>query len=274
MLGGGETHIRALGGRAGGLRHSGDGGDAARRRGAGRPPRRSDGMRVLRVPPSGAGRAGKYAHGPAAPSGPLPGARALRRRSSCGARACSACPASSAGALARQSGRAPARGQRRDDGRGLHVGHRLDRRLRAAGWCGRPCRVRNLLLRDADAFVAMSRRDPPRSSWPRGRAGRKDAPLIPHGVDTERFRPASAEERATLRARGSALPAEALIVDLHGPAAARQGPGDPARGLSEVARDRSRARSSADRGLGRRAGAVGRGRAPERVARERPGSGA
>jgi glycosyltransferase involved in cell wall biosynthesis len=58
---------------------------------------------------------------------------------------------------------------------------------------------RNLLLRDADGFVAMSRairEEMLAASIPEERIA-----LIPHGVDTERFRPADAAERAALRAR-------------------------------------------------------------------------
>ena len=49
--------------------------------------------------------------------------------------------------------------------------------------------VRNVLLRDADAFVAMSRpiRDEMLAAGGPGGAHR----LLPHGVDTERFRPAT-----------------------------------------------------------------------------------
>jgi glycosyltransferase involved in cell wall biosynthesis len=69
--------------------------------------------------------------------------------------------------------------------------------------------VRNLLFRDADAFVAMSeaiRREFLDAGAPEGRVA-----LIPHGVDLARFRPASPEERAGLRAR-LGLPGDARIV--------------------------------------------------------------
>ncbi len=59
--------------------------------------------------------------------------------------------------------------------------------------------LRNTLLRDADAFVAMSRliRDEMQAaSVPAERIR-----LLPHGVDTTRFRPGRPEERAALRAR-------------------------------------------------------------------------
>ena len=59
--------------------------------------------------------------------------------------------------------------------------------------------LRNTLLRDASAFVAMSRliRDEMQAaSVPAERIR-----LLPHGVDTARFRPATPDERAALRAR-------------------------------------------------------------------------
>jgi glycosyltransferase involved in cell wall biosynthesis len=69
--------------------------------------------------------------------------------------------------------------------------------------------LRNRLMRDADAFVAMSRliRDEMRAaSVPAERIR-----LLPHGVDTARFHPASVEERASLRAR-LGLPGGLLAV--------------------------------------------------------------
>ena len=57
--------------------------------------------------------------------------------------------------------------------------------------------LRNLLFRDADAFVAMSR-EIERELRAAGVAPEKVA-YSPHGVDTERFRPGTPEERARLR---------------------------------------------------------------------------
>jgi glycosyltransferase involved in cell wall biosynthesis len=87
-------------------------------------------------------------------------------------------------------------------------GTRRDRGLaRRAIFAG--VRARNLLLRDGDAFVAMSRaiRD---EFLAAGVPGERLA-LIPHGVDVARFRPAGAAERAGLRAR-LGLPAGARII--------------------------------------------------------------
>ncbi len=68
----------------------------------------------------------------------------------------------------------------------------MGKALGGAGAAGRLARgataVRNRWLRDADAFVAMSRviRDEMLAA---GVPGERIA-LLPHGVDTERFRPA------------------------------------------------------------------------------------
>jgi glycosyltransferase involved in cell wall biosynthesis len=69
--------------------------------------------------------------------------------------------------------------------------------------------MRNRLLRDADAFLAMSRviRDEMLAA---GVPGERIV-LLPHGVDTERFRPADAGERAAMRAR-LGLPEGVLAV--------------------------------------------------------------
>jgi glycosyltransferase involved in cell wall biosynthesis len=83
----------------------------------------------------------------------------------------------------------------------------------AAGPAGRLARaataLRNRWLRDADAFVAMSRaiRDEMLGA---GIPGERIA-LLPHGVDTERFRPATVEEKLALR-RELGLPEEAVLA--------------------------------------------------------------
>jgi D-inositol-3-phosphate glycosyltransferase len=72
-----------------------------------------------------------------------------------------------------------------------------------AGPAGRLARAlfatRNRLLRDADAFVAMSRAI--REEMLAAGVPAERIALLPHGVDTERFRPAEPGERAALRAR-------------------------------------------------------------------------
>jgi glycosyltransferase involved in cell wall biosynthesis len=69
--------------------------------------------------------------------------------------------------------------------------------------------VRNLWLRDADAFVAMSRRI--RDEMAGAGIAADRVWLIPHGVDTARFRPASPEEAAALRRR-LGLPAAGVLI--------------------------------------------------------------
>jgi glycosyltransferase involved in cell wall biosynthesis len=72
-------------------------------------------------------------------------------------------------------------------------------------WAGRAlgkavrsiARVRSVLLRDADAFVAMS--TPIHEELIAHGVAPERARLIPHGVDTERFRPATPAERRALR---------------------------------------------------------------------------
>ena len=58
--------------------------------------------------------------------------------------------------------------------------------------------ARNLLLRDASAFVAMSTLI--RDEFVAAGAPEDRVHLVPHGIDTERFRPATGEERRALRA--------------------------------------------------------------------------
>jgi len=83
----------------------------------------------------------------------------------------------------------------------------------AAGPAGRLARgataLRNRWLRDADAFVAMSRaiRDEMLGA---GIPGERIV-LLPHGVDTERFRPATVEEKLALRSE-LGLPGGVLAV--------------------------------------------------------------
>ena len=119
-----------------------------------------------------------------------PALRALVRRarprttcSSCAARACSACRACLAGALARQARGAAARGQRRDVGRGLHLGHALARRpLRGLVVAGDAAVAQPLPARRRRVRGDVARSSAT-SSWPR-RARRSGRAHLPHGVDT------------------------------------------------------------------------------------------
>ncbi len=196
VLGGGEEHIRALGR---GLVRSGLSATVVTRRGERGWPECEDleGIRVVRVPPAGPGRTGKYRM--------IPGA--LR-------------------ALVRERGRydvVVVRGTRVLGLPGLVAGRALGKAVIlqpevngemtgevytwgkpwGAGAGGRTVRsaaaLRNRFFRDADGFVAMSgaiRREFLSAGAPEERVA-----LVPHGVDTDRFRPAAAEERAALRGR-------------------------------------------------------------------------
>ena len=74
-------------------------------------------------------------------------------------------------------------------------------------------RLRNVLLRDADAFVAMSRRIC--GEFLASGVSADRIAYLPHGVDTERFRPASSIEKAAVRGALD-LPTEALVVTYTG----------------------------------------------------------
>ncbi len=206
VLGGGEAHLRRLGAS---LVASGDPATVVTRRSEPSWPVAEDvdGVRVRRVPPSGPGRLGKYLMVPAA-------LRALAREARHhevlvvrGTRVLGL-PALAAGRLlglpvilqpeinGELDGSAFTWGKPwAGDGRG-----RLARAL---------VRARNLWLRDAEALVAMSSRI--RDEIRGAGVAAERVVRIPHGVDTTRFRPATPEEAAALRARLS-LPGGTLAV--------------------------------------------------------------
>jgi glycosyltransferase involved in cell wall biosynthesis len=206
VLGGGEQHLRSLARAlvAAGLpatvitRRSEPGWAAAEM---------LDGIRVLRVPPAGPARRGKYLMVPAA-------LRAMRREAPRhdvivvrGTRVLGLPCVVAARALGRPVVLQPeVNGEL--TGEVYTWGTRLDR-----PWPRRLVRTaiaaRNLLLRDADAFVAMSRAIE-REFLQAGVPVEKVA-YLPHGVDTQRFRPASPEEKAELRA-ALGWPADAVIA--------------------------------------------------------------
>jgi glycosyltransferase involved in cell wall biosynthesis len=206
VLGGGEAHIRDLGRR---LAATGFGATVVTRRGDASWPAREelDGIRVVRVPPPGPGRPGKYLMVPAA----LHALRGERSRYDVvvvrGTRVLGLPGLAAARAL----------------GKGVVLQPELNGELSgeaytwgkawSAGIAGRAVRLftaaRNLWLRDADRFVAMSRII--RSEMAAAGVPEERIALIPHGVDLGQFRPASPEERAGLRAR-LGWPAEDLVL--------------------------------------------------------------
>ena len=210
VLGGGEEHIRRLGK---GLVEAGLKVCVLTRKGKAGWPEHAvlDGIEVRRVPPEGPGRTGKYRMVPAA-------LRALRREREAfdllvvrGTRVLGL-----PGLLAGRALGKPVVLQAELNGEMSGEAYTWGTALARPGW--RPAvaaamRARNLLLRDADAFVAMSRLI--REEFLAAGLPEQRVHLIPHGVDTERFRPASPEERSALR-RALGLPPDALVVTYTG----------------------------------------------------------
>jgi glycosyltransferase involved in cell wall biosynthesis len=206
VLGGGEKHIRALGSA---LAATGMPATVITRRGEESWPSEEmvDGVRVLRVPPVGPGRTGKYRMVPAA-------LRALWRERHRfdvlvvrGTRVLGL-PGL---ALARMLGKAvvlQAEINGEMSGLAYTWGTRFERGPVAAlvrGATG----VRNLFLRDADAFVAMSRAI--RDEFEAAGVSRPKIAHIAHGVDVSRYQPADAAMKAEIRGR-LGLPAGARIA--------------------------------------------------------------
>ena len=206
VLGGAEAHTRTLSTL---LAASGMPCLVLTRRGDAAWPRDEilDGVRVLRVPPAGPGRTGKYRMVPAVVRGLVRERGAYDVIVVRGGRVL-APPAVVVGRALGKRVVLQSEVTGEMSGEIYTWGTRLDRRpIRAL------VRValspRNVLLRRADAFVAISSRirdeylaagvPPGRVVW------------IPHGVDTERYRPTTPEEKRALRQR-LGLPEEALIV--------------------------------------------------------------
>jgi glycosyltransferase involved in cell wall biosynthesis len=192
VLGGGETHLLRLGSA---LVAAGDAATVVTRRGERSWPAEEalNGIRVLRVPPSGPGRTGKFRMVPAALRAV---GREARRHDVLVVRGTRVPPA---GRARRQPGR---RDQPETNGEmsgeawtwGKAWARGPAKRLARLLFAGR-----NLWLRDADAFVAMSRAI--REEMVAAGVPGERVFVLPHGVDTERFRPADPAERAALRAR-------------------------------------------------------------------------
>ncbi len=206
VLGGGETHVRRLGSA---LVGAGATATVVTRRGEASWPAEEvvDGIRVVRVPPHGPGRTGKFLMIPAAFRAVLREARrhdvlVVRGTRVLGLPGLVGGRASGLGVVMQPETNGELSGEAWTWGKAW-----------AAGPAGRLARgataVRNRWLRDADAFVAMSAviRDEMLAA---GIPGERIA-LLRHGVDTERFRPAGPGEREALRAR-LGLPKGVLAV--------------------------------------------------------------
>jgi glycosyltransferase involved in cell wall biosynthesis len=196
VLGGGETHVRRLGSA---LVAAGDAATVVTRRGDASWPAEEtiDGIRVVRVPPSGPGRRGKFLMVPGVLRAALREGRrhdvlVVRGTRVLGLPGLLAGRWSSVGVVMQPETNGELSGEAWTWGKAWAGGRRgrMARGLFAA---------RNRLLRDADAFVAMSRAIRG-EMLAAGIPGERIA-LLPHGVDTGRFRPAAPEERWALRAR-------------------------------------------------------------------------
>jgi glycosyltransferase involved in cell wall biosynthesis len=210
VLGGGEQHIRSLGAR---LAASGMPTTVVTRRGeaAWASEETLDGIRVLRVGPAGPGRTGKYLMVPGALAALVRERHAFDLLVVRGTRILGLVGLVMARALGKSvilqpelngelSGEIYTWGTRYAEGPVAS----------AMRWA---TAARNVWLRDADAFVAMSHRI--REEFLAAGVPVERIALLPHGVDTTRFRPAAAGERAALRAR-LGLPGDALLVTYTG----------------------------------------------------------
>jgi glycosyltransferase involved in cell wall biosynthesis len=206
VLGGGEQHVRELGRR---LVEQGCSATVVTRRGdpAWAAEEVLDGIRVRRVPPSGPARRGKYAMTPAAMAALWRECHAHDVIVVRGTRVLGL-PGLAVGRLA---GR-PVVLQPEINGEMSGEAYTWGTPLGRSPWrqgIAAVVAARNLLLRDADAFVAMSRTI--RDEFLAAGVAEEKVAHLPHGVDTDRFRPASPLERAELRTR-LRLPASALIA--------------------------------------------------------------
>ncbi len=210
VLGGGETHIQQLATEL--VRRGMPSAVLTRRSEASWPQEESlAGVRVLRVGPPGAGRRGKYAmvprmlralarHRDGFDVMVVRGTRVLGLPGLIGARWLGKPVVLQCEVTGEMSGtiytwgtawdRPPARAA-----------------VRGAVW------ARNRLFRDADAFVTISAET--HAEFLAAGLDRDRVHCIPHGVDAERFRPATPGERGALRAR-LGLPSDARIVTFTG----------------------------------------------------------
>jgi glycosyltransferase involved in cell wall biosynthesis len=210
ILGGGESHIRTLAAR---LVAAGMPATVVTRRSDARWPAEDsvDGIRVLRVAPAGPARQGKYLMVPQALRALLRERRAYDVVIVRGTRVLGF-PGLLLGRLLGKAVVLQAEVNGEMSGEVFTWGTGLDRPF-VRKIVSALVAVRNVLLRDADAFVAMSRliRD---EFVAAGVAPAKIA-LLPHGIDSERFRPPGAGEKLQLRAR-LGLPADGVVITYTG----------------------------------------------------------
>ena len=210
VLGGGEQHIRALASRlaAEGMATT----IVTRRTDASWPEEETvDGVRVVRVAPSGHGRTGKYRMVPGAVAALLRerdrydvvvvrGTRVLGLPGLLAARLLGKAVVLQAEVNGEMSGEVYTWGTA----------------LARPPWrelTGGAVAARNALLRDADAFVAMSRLI--RDEFLAAGVPEERVAWIPHGVDLDRFRPPAPGEREELRGR-LRLPQHAVLITYTG----------------------------------------------------------
>jgi glycosyltransferase involved in cell wall biosynthesis len=210
VFGGGERHVHELGRR---LVAGGSSATVVTRRGEPSWPAEDalDGIRIVRVPPSGPGRRGKYAMTPAAVAA-VWRERALHDVLVVRGTRVLGLPGLMAGRLAGL----PVVLQPEINGELSGEVYTWGTRFARPPWRGTVAAAvaaRNVLLRDADAFVAMSRRI--RDEFLAAGVLPEKIAHLPHGVDTERFRPASPAERAALKAR-LGLPEASVVVTYTG----------------------------------------------------------
>jgi len=205
-LGGGETHVHRLGAQ---LVAKGEQATVVTRRAEASWPARDelDGIRVRRVPPPGPSRSGKYRMLPWAFAAALAEAKrhdvvVVRGTRVLGLPGLVAARARGAAVVMQPEINGELDGEAFTWGKSWASGP-LGAAVRGA------VALRNRLLRDADAFVAMSRRI--REEMLDAGVPGERVHLLPHGVDTNRFRPASPGERDALRAR-LGLPGGVLAV--------------------------------------------------------------
>jgi glycosyltransferase involved in cell wall biosynthesis len=210
VLGGGESHILSLGAA---LAAAGDGALVVTRRTDASWPAEETvrGIRVVRVAPSGLGPGRKYRM-------VVPAVRAVR-----GLRGAYDVLVVRGTRLLGLPGLVAARAAGRPVVLQAELNGEMTGEVYTWGkpWAEAPlgravrgaARLRNSLLRDADAFVAMSRRIA--AEFAAAGVEPDRIALVPHGVDLTHFRPASRDEREALRAR-LRLPAGACVITYSG----------------------------------------------------------